>query len=90
MNCDEDLSKDIAQIVGCTIGKMPFMYLGLPLGTSKTLFPGPNAYCMQYGKNAHIHTVNDIVWLQTFSTKHGYYLTNNFCTLHTTISTKNT
>jgi hypothetical protein len=35
MNCDEDLSKDIAQFFGCTIGKMPFTYLGLPLGTSK-------------------------------------------------------
>ena len=35
MNCDENLSQDIAQIFGCKIGKMPFTYLDLPLGTSK-------------------------------------------------------
>lgn len=35
INYDTITSQNIAQIFGCAIGKMPFTYLGLPMGTSK-------------------------------------------------------
>ena len=35
MNCDLAKTQDIANIFGCVIGKLPFTYLGLPLGTTR-------------------------------------------------------
>ena len=35
INCDESLGNSIAQIFVCMTGKMPFTYLGLPLGTTR-------------------------------------------------------
>ncbi|XP_044367523.1 uncharacterized protein [Triticum aestivum] len=35
INCDDTQSENIAQIFGCIIGKMPFTYLGLPLGSTR-------------------------------------------------------
>ena len=35
LNCDAATAQHIAQIFGCVIGKLPFTYLGLPMGTSK-------------------------------------------------------
>ena len=35
INCDETLYNNLAHIFGCVVGKMPFTYLGLPMGTTK-------------------------------------------------------
>ena len=35
MNCEDDLTNELANISECKIGNMPFTYLGLPLGTNK-------------------------------------------------------
>jgi hypothetical protein len=35
INVPEDLLNDLATVFGCQIGSMPFIYLGLPLGTTK-------------------------------------------------------
>ncbi|XP_037432425.1 uncharacterized protein LOC119299287 [Triticum dicoccoides] len=35
LNYDAATAQHIAQIFGCVIGKLPFTYLGLPMGTSK-------------------------------------------------------
>ena len=35
MNCDLAKTQEIANIFGCVIGKLPFTYLGLPLGTTR-------------------------------------------------------
>ena len=35
INCDETLYTNLANIFGCVVGKMPFTYLGLPMGTTK-------------------------------------------------------
>jgi hypothetical protein len=35
INLQEDSISALAQHLGCSIGKMPFTYLGLPLGTTK-------------------------------------------------------
>ena len=35
MNCDMEKTQEIANIFGCVIGKLPFTYLGLPLGTTR-------------------------------------------------------
>ncbi|XP_037418890.1 uncharacterized protein LOC119283440 [Triticum dicoccoides] len=35
INCDDDLTSELAGIFECTIGNMPFTYLGLPLRTNK-------------------------------------------------------
>ena len=35
LNCDASIAQHIAQIFGCVIGKLPFTYLGLTMGTSK-------------------------------------------------------
>ncbi|XP_073367667.1 uncharacterized protein [Aegilops tauschii subsp. strangulata] len=35
LNTPEETYKDIADIFGCACAQLPFMYLGLPLGTSK-------------------------------------------------------
>lgn len=29
---DEDRLKDFAEVIGCGVGKLPFVYLGLPVG----------------------------------------------------------
>ena len=43
INCHEDTYNCIATIFGCVVGKMPFTYLGLPMGTTRPsvldLFP---------------------------------------------------
>ena len=35
MNCDAATAQHIAQIFSCVVGKLPFTYLGLPMGTTK-------------------------------------------------------
>lgn len=35
INTPDTLYQNIATIFGCTVGKMPFTYLGLPLGTTR-------------------------------------------------------
>lgn len=35
INCEVALSEQLADIFGCTMGSMPFTYLGLPLGMTK-------------------------------------------------------
>ncbi|XP_073359822.1 uncharacterized protein [Aegilops tauschii subsp. strangulata] len=35
INLDQQMTADLATIFGCSIGSMPFTYLGLPLGTSR-------------------------------------------------------
>ena len=35
INLDHQTTADMASIFGCSIGSMPFTYLGLPLGTSR-------------------------------------------------------
>ena len=35
INLDQQTTADMASIFGCSIGSMPFTYLGLPLGTSR-------------------------------------------------------
>jgi hypothetical protein len=36
INIEDSKMQILAQTFGCTIGSMPFTYLGLPLGTTKT------------------------------------------------------
>lgn len=35
INCPTDRCNQLAHIFGCVVGKMPFTYLGLPLGTTR-------------------------------------------------------
>ena len=35
MNCERAKTQEIANIFGCVIAKLPFTYLGLPLGTTR-------------------------------------------------------
>mgnify|MGYP005839104985 FL=1 len=36
INCDASCYNEISTIFGCKVGTMPFTYLGLPLGTTKS------------------------------------------------------
>ena len=36
MNCDVATAQHVAQIFGCMVGKLPFTYLGMPMGTTKS------------------------------------------------------
>uniref|UniRef100_A0A8R7JXI2 Reverse transcriptase domain-containing protein n=1 Tax=Triticum urartu TaxID=4572 RepID=A0A8R7JXI2_TRIUA len=35
LNCGQEVINTLANIFGCVIGKLPFTYLGLPMGTTK-------------------------------------------------------
>ena len=35
INIDESTAADLASIFGCQVGKLPFTYLGLPVGTTR-------------------------------------------------------
>ena len=35
LNCGQEVTNTLANIFGCVIGKLPFTYLGLPMGTTK-------------------------------------------------------
>ena len=35
LNVPDELTVSLADVFGCTIGKMPFTYLGLPMGTTR-------------------------------------------------------
>src|SRR3954468_15592307 len=36
INISEQRLHDLAQVFGCKMGKLPFTYLGLPMGTTRT------------------------------------------------------
>lgn len=39
LNISDEYGASLAEVFGCTIGQMPFTYLGLPMGTSKPKIP---------------------------------------------------